>query len=149
VQQQNCNWISVTVFGLLCLILSTTSLAQNYTAEKATDHGVAVVRLRDAANDTVVSVVPSPGNLAYEMRVHGKNILYFPYDDLSEFVKAPKLGGTPFLAPWADLLDFEPLAAIIDGVNLARQGKYADLQTWPSGATWTESFWVRASGIKP
>jgi aldose 1-epimerase len=354
---QNCNRNPVAIFGLLCLLLSTTSLAQNYTAEKTTDHGVPVVRLRDAANDTVVSVVPSPGNLAYEMRVHGKNILYFPFDDLSEFAKAPKLGGTPFLAPWADLLDeqgfwanrkrygfnmslgnirgampihgllvncpywevievaadahsahvtsrlqfwrypdlmaqwpfaqeyqmtysladgvmevktaitnlsadtmpvvigfhsfyqipgiprdewvaklparthviadetkiptgemrpldipnplplrgqnlddgftgldrdaggrahfsieaggmkvetlfgpkyevatiwlppspgltreficFEPLAAIIDGVNLARQGKYADLQTLPSGATWTESFWVRASGIKP
>ena len=39
------------------------------------------------------------------MKVHGKNILYFPYDDLSEFVKKPKLAGIPFLAPWADLLD--------------------------------------------
>ena len=52
-----------------------------------------------------VAVVPSVGNLAYEMKVHGKNILYFPYDDLSEFVKNPKLAGIPFLAPWADLLD--------------------------------------------
>ena len=32
------------------------------------------------------------------MKVHGKNILYHP-PDLSE------LGGIPFLAPWADLLD--------------------------------------------
>ena len=38
-----------------------------------------------------------PWASAYEMKVHGKNILYFPYDDLSEFVKSPKLAGIPFL----------------------------------------------------
>jgi len=86
-------------------LLATTSFAQNYTAEKTTDHGVPIVRLSDAANGVEVSVVPSVGNLVYEMKVRGKNILYFPYDDLSEFVKSPKMCGIPFLAPWADLLD--------------------------------------------
>jgi aldose 1-epimerase len=100
---QNLN--SASILGLLCLLLSTTSLAQNYAAAKTTDHGVPIVRLRDAANDVVVSILPSAGNLAYEMKVHGKNILYFPYDDLAEFQKNPKMGGIPFLAPWADLLD--------------------------------------------
>ncbi len=92
------------LLGLLC-VLSTTSLAQNYTAEKTSDHGVPIVRLSDAANAVEVSILPSAGNLAYEMKVHGKKILYFPYDDLTEFQKNPKLGGIPFLAPWADLLD--------------------------------------------
>jgi len=41
----------------------------------------------------------------------------------------------------------EPLAAIIGGVNLAHEGKYPGLQTVPSGGKWTESFWIRASGI--
>jgi hypothetical protein len=39
------------------------------------------------------------------------------------------------------------LAAIISGVNLAHEGKYSGLQTVPAGGKWTESFWIRASGI--
>jgi aldose 1-epimerase len=38
------------------------------------------------------------------MKVHGKNVLYFPYADVSEFQKRPRLCGIPFLAPWADIL---------------------------------------------
>ena len=92
--------------GLLFLLVSTASFAQNYSAEKTTDHGVPIVRLTDAANGVVVSVVPSVGNRAYEMKVHGQNVLYFPQDDdISEFVKRPQLAGIPFLAPWADILD--------------------------------------------
>jgi aldose 1-epimerase len=90
---------------LCCMLLATTSFAQNYKAEKTSDHGVPVVRLTDTASGVEVSVVPSVGNVVYAMTVHGKNILYFPYDDLSEFAKTPKLSGIPFLAPWADLLD--------------------------------------------
>ena len=48
-----------------------------------------------------------------------------------------------------EFICFEPLAAIIDGVNLARRGKYAELQILPPGQKWTESFWVRGSGITP
>jgi aldose 1-epimerase len=81
------------------------SHAQNYRAERAYDHGLEIVRLTDAAHDVVVSILPSAGNRAYEMRVHGENILYFPYADVSAFQKQPKLSGIPFLAPWADLLN--------------------------------------------
>jgi aldose 1-epimerase len=42
--------------------------------------------------------LPSAGNRVWQLQVHGKNILYHP-SDLNE------LGGIPFLAPWADLLD--------------------------------------------
>ena len=50
-------------------------------------------------------MAPSLGNRAYQMTVHGKNILYYPSGDISENRKNPELGGVPFLAPWADLLD--------------------------------------------
>jgi aldose 1-epimerase len=93
------------ILTLCALLLATTSFAQNYKAEKTSDHGVPIVRLTDAKNGVEISVVPSVGNLLYAMKVHGKNILYFPFDDLSEFVKKPKMSGIPFLAPWADLLD--------------------------------------------
>lgn len=79
--------------------------AQSYTAQKTTDHGVAIVRLTDAAKGVEVSLVPSIGNRAYEMKVHGKNILYFPFRDAGEFQKHPELSGIPFLAPWANRLD--------------------------------------------
>jgi aldose 1-epimerase len=46
-----------------------------------------------------------------------------------------------------EFICFEPLAAIISGVNLVRRGKYSDLQTVAAGGAWTESFWIRASGL--
>ena len=87
------------------VLLSTVSFAQNYKAEQITDHGVSIVRLTDTARDVVVSIVPSIGNRGYEMKVHGKNILYFPHADVGEFQARPRLSGIPFLAPWADLLN--------------------------------------------
>jgi aldose 1-epimerase len=46
-----------------------------------------------------------------------------------------------------EFICFEPLTTIISGVNLAHEGKYPDMQSVPAGGKWTESFWVRASGI--
>ena len=79
-----------------------TSVAQNYTATQTADHGVNVVHLADHAHGVEVSVVPSIGNLAYEMKVHGHNILHFPYADLSEFARQPAQCAIPLLAPWAN-----------------------------------------------
>jgi aldose 1-epimerase len=80
------------------------TLAQNYKAEKATDRGVPVVRLTDSASGVEVAIAPSIGNMAYEMNVHGHNILWTPapIDDLQ---KSPQMSGIPFLAPWANRLD--------------------------------------------
>jgi aldose 1-epimerase len=87
------------------LLLPMASFAQNYKAEQVVDHDVPIVRLSDAAHGVEVSVAPGIGNRAYEMKVHGKNILYFPFADAGEFQKRPRLSGIPFLAPWADLLN--------------------------------------------
>ena len=88
----------------LLLIVSVPSMAQNYKAEQRFDHGVPVVQLIDASNGVEVSIAPSIGNRAYEMKVHGKNILYFPVSDISQAQKTPGLNGIPFLAPWANRL---------------------------------------------
>ncbi len=80
------------------------SFAQSYTAERASDHGVPIVRLTDSVHGVEVLIAPSVGNTAYRMKVHGKDILYFPFDDISQYPNG-RLGGIPFLAPWADLLD--------------------------------------------
>ena len=84
---------------------SIVTTAQNYTAQKTSDHGVAILRLTDSVNGVEVSIVPSIGNRAYEMKVHGKNILYFPFSDVGEFQKSPEMCGIPFLAPWGNRLD--------------------------------------------
>ena len=39
------------------------------------------------------------------MKIHGKNILYFPDGKLSDFQKKPMQTGIPFLAPWANRMD--------------------------------------------
>jgi aldose 1-epimerase len=88
----------------LLLLIPCAALCQNYRAEQITEHGVPIVRLTDAARAVQVSIAPSIGNRAYQMLVHGKNVLYFPYADVSEFQQRPRLCGIPFLAPWADIL---------------------------------------------
>src|SRR5579864_5743212 len=89
-------------FALLLLPL-LAGAAGNYTAIQTTDHGVEVVRLTDAVRGVEVSIVPSVGNRAYEMKVHGKNILYFPAD-VGAFKSGGGRGlnGIPFLGPWAN-----------------------------------------------
>ncbi len=42
---------------------------------------------------------------------------------------------------------FEPLAAIVNGLNLAHKGLYKELQSIAPGGTWSASFWIRASGF--
>ena len=90
---------------VLLFALSTTLLARNYTAERFSNLGVETIRLTDVRHGVEVLVVPSAGNRATQMKVHGKNILYNPPEEVSVPSKAPRLGGVPFLAPWADLLD--------------------------------------------
>jgi aldose 1-epimerase len=70
----------------------------NYTAETTSDHGLNIIRLTDAARGVEVAILPSLGNRVYQMKLHGQNILYYPSEN-------GELGGVPFLAPWADLLD--------------------------------------------
>ncbi len=90
--------------ALLLLVFPIMLSAKNYKAERLTDHGAEIVRLTDTSHGVEVSILPSIGNRAYEMKVHGKNILYFPSADVGEYQQRPRLSGIPFLAPWADLL---------------------------------------------
>ncbi len=80
--------------------------AITYTAEKTTDHGVEIVRLTDKTRGVEVLIMPSVGNRAYELKVHGKNLLYFPLPDAAALQngKPPSFSGIPFMAPWANRL---------------------------------------------
>jgi aldose 1-epimerase len=41
----------------------------------------------------------------------------------------------------------EPVAGIINALNLAHRGVYSELQYIPPGGSWRESFWIRPSGF--
>jgi aldose 1-epimerase len=64
-----------------------------------------VIRLEDGRTQTVVSIMPSRGNGAFDMRVKGKKVLQNPYATPEEYKSARGLSGIPFLAPWANRLD--------------------------------------------
>ena len=64
-----------------------------------------VVRLEDAGHQTVVSIMPSNGNAAVEMKVKGKDVVRCPFASAAEFSKAQGASGVPFLSPWANRLD--------------------------------------------
>jgi aldose 1-epimerase len=94
-------------FPSLLLMLAATLTAANYTASRTTVEGVPVIRLADAAQGVEVTVLPSIGNRVSEMKVHGKNILFFQSGNFAELQKEPNLSGIPFLAPWANRLNEE------------------------------------------
>jgi aldose 1-epimerase len=88
--------------GQVVVVLSLISSAMaQYSARSEGE----VVHLEDSAHQIRVSIVPSVGNVAFEMRVKGKNMLRFPYADIAEFRSRPGLNGIPFLGPWANRLD--------------------------------------------
>ena len=80
------------------------SLPQAYTAQKLTVDSIEVIRLDDHGHGLAVSICPSVGNIAYDMRVNGQAILMSPAS-LAEWQHTPSQAGIPFLAPWANRLD--------------------------------------------
>jgi aldose 1-epimerase len=85
----------------LVIAVTTSATAAQYSARRHDD----VIQLEDATSQIVVSIAPSAGNVAFEMKVKGHNVLRFPYASLDQFKSKPSLSGIPFLAPWANRLD--------------------------------------------
>ena len=61
--------------------------------------------MEDARHKTIVSIIPSVGDVTFEMQLNGKNVLYFPFPSIEQFKAQPRLSGIPLLAPWAGRLD--------------------------------------------
>src|SRR5512147_742928 len=74
--------------ALLALLFAIIASAANYAARKAK-----------------VTILPSIGNMAYEFKVNGKNILWVPDGGLAKFKARPAMSGIPFLAPWGNRID--------------------------------------------
>ena len=85
----------------VCLIIGLIPAFAQYSDRREGD----VVRLTDNKSQTVVSVMPSHGNSAFDMRVKGKKVLRFPYASVDEYKGGRGMSGIPFLGPWANRLD--------------------------------------------
>ena len=58
--------------------------------------------------------------------------------------RAVRRGGAP---QDPDFICIEPLAGIINGLNLAHKGVYKELQHIQPGGTWQARFWIRPTGF--
>jgi aldose 1-epimerase len=86
---------------LPAVVLAWPALAAQYAAQQTGD----VVRLEDGTTGTTVAILPSVGNIAFELKVKGQNVLRWPFASVDEFKAKPAMSGIPFLGPWANRLD--------------------------------------------
>ena len=100
------------ILTLVAAILSATASAAAFArpgVQRAQQYSVSrngdVVQLQDTKAQTIVSIVPSVGNMAFEMKVKGHNVLYWPFATVDEFKARPSMSGIPLMAPWANRLD--------------------------------------------
>ena len=91
--------------ALLEVLLALAANAADYSARRTTREGVDVVVLADSARRTEVTILPSIGNMVYEMKVNGKDVLRAPPGTLAEFNAKPGMAGIPLLWPWANRID--------------------------------------------
>src|SRR3989441_10479093 len=94
------NYVFLPVI-LILVLASTPAPAQQYMSKRT---GEAVV-LEDTKSQTVVSILPAVGNIAFSMKVKGQDILRWPYASIEDFKARPALSGIPFVGPWANRLD--------------------------------------------
>lgn len=95
------SWMDLLVAVTVVLGLPTRAAAQPYAARQDGE----VVRLEDAKTRTVVSIATGVGNIAFELKVNGANVLYWPFTSVEAFKARPTMSGIPFLGPWANRLD--------------------------------------------
>jgi aldose 1-epimerase len=90
---------------LVFLLVPMMTQAGNYSTERVKVNGVEVIHLKDAARKIEVTVIPTLGNNACEMKVNGKDILWSPYRSVAELLDKPVQMGNPLLSPWANRID--------------------------------------------
>ena len=88
------------------LLLPMEGLAMdNYSVKKEVIEGHATYHLLDSKLKMDVGIVPDIGNLAYQFKVKGKDVL-IPVTSFKDYLEKHTLGwGIPFLAPWANRID--------------------------------------------
>jgi aldose 1-epimerase len=96
------------LIALICffLLLSQGGLAvENYSVKKEVVEGHVTYHLLDSKLKMDVGIVPDIGNLAYQFKVRGKDVL-IPVESFQDYLEKHTFGwGIPFLAPWANRID--------------------------------------------
>jgi aldose 1-epimerase len=99
--------------ALLALICSFPLLSlggfavENYSVKKEVVEGHTTYHLLDSRLNIDVGIVPDIGNLAYQFKVKGKDVL-IPVESFKDYLDKHTFGwGIPFLAPWANRLDHD------------------------------------------
>ncbi len=98
----------VFIAALLLALLSSPPggfAVQNYSASKKVVEGHTTYHLVDASRLMDVGVAPDIGNLLYEFKVGGKDVLIPPTSFASYLEKHWFCCGSPFLWPWANRID--------------------------------------------
>ena len=92
---------AVIPLAVIVFLTVARPVAAEYSARQTGE----VVRLEDSRTDTSVSILPSVGNIAFEFKVKGRDVLRWPFASVEAFKARPALSGIPFLGPWANRLD--------------------------------------------
>jgi aldose 1-epimerase len=79
-------------------------LPETYSARKLLVDSIEAIHLTDSTHAVEVSICPTIGNIAFDMRAHGQSILMSP-PPLSQWKQKPSQAGIPLLAPWANRLE--------------------------------------------
>src|SRR4029453_14600630 len=87
------------------LTISVASAAPSAAQPYSLRHSGDVVELQDLKTRTTVSIATSVGNIAFEMKVNGTNVLWWPFSTVEAFKANPAMSGIPFIGPWANRLD--------------------------------------------
>jgi aldose 1-epimerase len=89
----------------LLFLLPLMTQAADYAARRTAVDDVDIVQLLDNVRHIEVSIAPPAGNIAYEMKVNGQNVLWAPFYSPAELKAREPFCCVPFLAPWANRLD--------------------------------------------
>jgi aldose 1-epimerase len=92
-------------FSITILVLGGVLARPTVAAQYGVQHTGEVVHLEDTATGTTVSILPTVGNIAFELKVKGQNVLRWPFASVDDFKAKPSMSGIPFLGPWANRLD--------------------------------------------
>lgn len=97
----------VALFVPLWVLPSGGFAVGNYIVTKKVVQGHPTYHLVDVKRQMDLGVVPDIGNLVYEFKMNGKDVLV-PADSFKAYLEAKALGrGIPFLAPFANRIDRE------------------------------------------
>jgi galactose mutarotase-like enzyme len=139
--------LTLGVAVLLSIAVARSAAAQPYSSRRNGD----VVQLEDTRSRTVVSIALSVGNIAFEMKINGANVLWWPYASVEEFKAKPAQSGFPS-SGWANRLDeqaFTRTAPYAFDTAPERPGAipiHGFLTTNPTGSSWSgadaSSAWV-------